>query len=88
MVMVPREEAERLNGLDLAEADLHDQLHTLQVAPPRARSPASRQSARSHAIHRAGHRLELQAQIALAHYDANTGGLQGELDALLGALSR
>ena len=53
MVMVPREEAERLNGLDLAEADLHDQLHTLQVA---LREHDRQRAARAHEamrIHRA-----------------------------------
>jgi len=83
MVMVPREQAERLNDLDLAEAGLHDLLHGFQVAlreHDRERAEMAYEALRAAAP---GHRLELQARVALAHYDADSSGLLVALEQLL-----
>lgn len=82
-VMVPREEAARLEGLDLAEVELLDRLHALQVA---LREHDRERAAKAHEALRAaadGHRLELQARLALAVYDADASGLLRALEELL-----
>jgi cellulose synthase operon protein C len=71
MALVPAAESPRLEGLDLPDAEIYDQLHQLQIAlrdHDRNRASASYQALRSAAT---GHRLTRHAHRLLAHYDAD-----------------
>ncbi len=85
LAIVPSVRAELLEGLDLPEAPLYDQLYQVQ----RALSEHQRDTA--HAVLEQmqaaapDHRLTLTARRALAGYDANTPALLESVEALLKA---
>ena len=83
MVMVPREEAALLDGLELPEADLYDLHHRLLDALDRHERPAAREALDALASLAPEHRLFIQAQRALAAYDRDAPKLLAALERLL-----
>ncbi len=83
MALVPREKAALLDGIDLPDAGLHDQMYAVQ----RALDSHDRDAAQAafDAMHAADprHRLTLMAQRVLASYDADPTRLLACTDALL-----
>ena len=76
MALVPGERAELLQGIHLPDASLYDHLHRLQVALreyDRDRADQAHNNLRAAAP---GHRLELIARQALAHYDADWAAMR------------
>jgi tetratricopeptide (TPR) repeat protein len=83
MAMVPREHAGRLEGLDLPEAPLYDDLQRMQAAlhaHDRDGAATAYESLRDAAP---GHRLALHARCLLAHYDADPAELLAGVEGLL-----
>ncbi|MDH5673915.1 MAG: C39 family peptidase [Myxococcales bacterium] len=83
MVMVPEAQAQRLQGLSLPDAVLHDHLHSLQ----RALSGHDRQRAEGCLLalraNHGDHRIAVEAELALARYDEDAARQLDCLDRLL-----
>ncbi|MFN4260003.1 MAG: tetratricopeptide repeat protein [Gemmataceae bacterium] len=83
MVLTPQARADLLDGIELLDASLYDQLHQLQVAlkeHDRDRAATAYNALRESAP---DHRLTLQARRLLAMYDNNTTELLACLEQLL-----
>jgi tetratricopeptide (TPR) repeat protein len=71
MAMVPREEAHRLVGLDLPEADFYDDFHRVQTALVTHRRSDAVAACAAMEARDANHRLTLWARRSIATYDAD-----------------
>lgn len=83
MAMVPADRGELLDGLELPEAGLYDEHHSILRALDTHDRPAAVAALERLAQAAPGHHLELQARRALAAYDSDTPALARALDALL-----
>jgi cellulose synthase operon protein C len=83
MAMVPREQADLLDGLELPDTVLYDQLHAVHRCLAIHQRDSACETIGQLQTDAPGHRLTLTAQRALAAYDANTPALLEAIDALL-----
>ena len=83
LIQIPKAEASRLDGLDLPERALFDQLDSLQAAIHRHDRDVAVIVYESMKIQEAGHRLTRLARFAIARYDANPTLLLHAVDSLL-----
>ena len=84
MALVPRDHAQLLDGLELPDAPHYNGFYALQIA---LEEHDRGQAALEHSsLERAarGHRLELMARHALAHYDSDPAGMLRAVEELLG----
>lgn len=82
MVLVPREEAERLHGLELPESALYDAYHELQLTLEKHDRPRAEIAAERLKSLAPGHRLMWQGQQALACYDGQPAAALAALEGL------
>ena len=83
LVVLPRGEAQRLDGVELPDRDLYDRLHDVQAALQRHNrvdAVAAYERVKSSGP---GHRLTRLARLAIARYDANPTPLLHAVDSLL-----
>lgn len=85
MAMVPREQAGLLDGIELPEASLYDQLHQLQVALRDHQREAAAVVFGALQNEAPGHRLTWHAARLLANYDADPAGILAATEELLKA---
>jgi tetratricopeptide (TPR) repeat protein len=83
MVLVPRERAELLDGLDLPDAGLYDLFYREQQALHRHERAQALEAATELEAAAPGHRLAWQARRTLAQYDADPAGLLVAIEGLL-----
>ncbi len=72
MVMLPKEEAQRLDGIELPDAELYDPHYTVDQAIEQHRRDEAADALQRMQELAPEHRLTLQSELALARYDANT----------------
>jgi tetratricopeptide (TPR) repeat protein len=83
MVLVPAARPDLLEGLDLPEAELHDQLYAVQRALAQHRRTDALGVSRQMQAAAPDHRLTLTARRAVAAYDTNTPAMLECLEGLL-----
>lgn len=83
MVMVPKDEASRLDGVELPDADLYDHFHVFQKALARHDRDGAESELEALEGKATGHRITLHARRCLAIYDAHP---VRELEAVEGML--
>jgi cellulose synthase operon protein C len=83
LVILPRAEAHRLDGLVLPDRSTYDRLHEVQAALHRHDRPAAAAAYDRMKAEDTGHRLTRLARLAIARYDANPTLLLHAVDALL-----
>ena|GEM_PF-2234500 len=83
MVMVPRDEADRLAGLELPDAPLHDLLHRFDGALIEHRRDDAVEALRKLTAAAADHRITLQARRQLALYDGDEVEMLAAVEQLL-----
>ncbi|WP_394842035.1 C39 family peptidase [Pendulispora brunnea] len=77
MVLVPSEQANRLEGIALPDAALYDELHVLERALSKQDREAAHASCARMRDAAPGHRLTRAARRAIANYDGNVAELLG-----------
>ena len=83
MLLIPHDEAARIDGIELPDAELYDLLHQVQRAlSEHRRDDALASCARLTEI-APGHRLALEARTSLANYDANEAEALEAIEGLL-----
>jgi len=83
MLLVPAEEAHRVDGVALPEAELYDLLHAVQDALVQHRRDDAVALCERLATLAPGHRIALEARRSLANYDANDTEALALVEALL-----
>lgn len=83
MLMVPKDKAGLLEGLELKDAALYDQLHGIQHALGRHRRDEASEIWQQMATQASDHRLTLYARLAIAWYDDDLGQALSFIERLL-----
>lgn len=83
MVFVPTARAASLEGLNLPDSTLYDELHGVNVALEAHDRPRAQQHAETLAARAPGHRLDLEAKLTLAHYDRDPLAIRAALAGLV-----
>jgi len=83
LAIVPADQASRLEGVELPDADLYDCHHALLLALDRHDRPAAVAARQQLESIDPLHRITRQARRALAHYDANPAEILGAVQHLL-----
>lgn len=82
-VLVPVREAGRLDGLELPDVALYDQLYALEIALEKHQRQDAEVAFRAMERVHADHPLTLHARRTLAHYDGNPTEILGSVEQLL-----
>jgi tetratricopeptide (TPR) repeat protein len=83
MAIVPREEAQKLSGIELPDAPLYDLLHALNLALVRHERGAATEALLRLSKEAPGHRLAIMGRRAIHAYDADAAGLFAAAEDLL-----